>query len=343
MKQRKIQSLFTLLLLLICLLISGCVAPISTTPTTTEPTAALPMNAAVVLFPVTLTDATGREFTFDAPPKIGCLWDACTEILADLQVIPYASDVPPGQQATFYFPLGGSSVVIADVNNVEEWAASGVELIVTIGPPRPEWEALEAAAPVFYIWWAGASGKTPLEEYIANLHTFATILGRQAEADAIVAEFERFRAALRAAAPANAVTTTVALIFAGDGYQVTPANEAFCNVVEADKFARCVGPDSYEEMEVNAEAFLAMNPDWIVYQAFGGESWRSRSDPVWSQLAAVQSSQIYDTGARYYCCSLRSLTFSLQEYASHAFGADVVPSPGDWKEFDPRQSALVQP
>ena len=85
MKKLPIHLSFALLILL---LLTACAVPAATTTNATARAARATTTEA--LFPLTITDATGQEFTFDAPPKIGCYWYGCFEALADLGVPVYA-------------------------------------------------------------------------------------------------------------------------------------------------------------------------------------------------------------------------------------------------------------
>jgi len=104
----------------------------------------------------------------------------------------------------------------------------------------------------------------------------------------------------------------------------------------------CIG-EGAASYEVNAEEFLNLDPDWIVYQT-GDASYQERTDPVWAELRAVKAGQVFDaTNNRYYCCSTRGLILALQDYANHLLPAGTVPPTGPQGEFDPTQSPLVQP
>ncbi|MEM8709091.1 MAG: hypothetical protein AAGE98_21700, partial [Actinomycetota bacterium] len=90
----------------------------STSPTSTTTSAPVdervestePAEPAVepVTFPLTITDAAGRELTLDGPANIGCIWRGCIEILASLGVAPGASEIPAeaADDSVFYFPVG---------------------------------------------------------------------------------------------------------------------------------------------------------------------------------------------------------------------------------------------
>src|SRR5436190_24177762 len=88
------------------------------------PSAPTAVPASAAGFPLTIADATGKEFTFGAPPKIGCWWAGCTEMLADLGLAAHAGSYTEEQsKSVFLYPAGVPQQHIADTQNPEHWAA----------------------------------------------------------------------------------------------------------------------------------------------------------------------------------------------------------------------------
>ena len=347
------------LLMLLAWVVSGCATPAtapntsaseatpviaeSTTESTTESTA----EAEVSLFPLTITDAVGQEFTFDAPPKIGCDWYGCHEAMADLGIAPTAAGMGVEESTSvFYAPAGPPATLIEDAANPESWAAAGVDLIVTRVPATAENDVLTAAAPIFYLHHPsyGESDQQGYQAYYENLRLLVQLTGQPEAADAAIARFENFLANLRRLATPETAALTVAVLFGGDSYSGLSRENPFCTVLAEVGLGQCPGPEDPEEFwpEVNAEQFLAIDPDWIVYEGFGA-SYTERTDPVWGQLTAVKEGRVYDaaTGGRSYCCSTRGLIHSLQDYVSHILPDAGIPSPGPHLDFDPLTSPLV--
>ncbi|MBX3013030.1 MAG: ABC transporter substrate-binding protein [Caldilineaceae bacterium] len=346
LRRRPLSSLIVLLGLV--LFVGACTAPVPTAPTaaaTTVPAAAT-TSAAADLFPLTITDAAGQEFTFDAPPKIGCWWAGCNEILADLGVAAHAGTYTDETAASpFFFPVGTPAFRIEDTRNPEQWAASEADIVIMRVPPSDDLQAVNAAVPIFYLHHPsyGESSQSGYQAFYENLRIVGQLIGQPAAADAAIARFETAMSNLRAIATAGGTVPTVAVLFNGDGYGIIGAGSPFCLALAEVGLGQCVGdliaPSDYE---LNAEEFLALNPDWIVYQ-LGEKSYQERNDPVWSQLAAVKANQVYDAqGHRYYCCSLRGLIHALQEFVHYTQPAANIPEPGFWLDFDPLQSPLVQ-
>jgi ABC-type Fe3+-hydroxamate transport system substrate-binding protein len=330
-------------------LVAACGAGGDQAPATSPPAAGGGATVARPVFPLTVTDATGKAYTFDRAPKLGCLWYGCTEILADLGVPPHAAGVTEEETSKpFYFPAGPPTHRVVDINNPEQWAAAEVDLILTRGPAAPAHDALKAAAPVFYLHGFSSSDLRGADEFIANTRIMGQLTGTPDLAEAAIGRFEQAVARLKEAAPAGTANTTVAVLFGNrDGYFVLTPDQPFCDVIARNGLGTCVNiapPGGTSAIEVNAEEFLKLNPGWIAVQGFAGsKSPETRTDPVWQQLGAVQAGHVYSAGNRYYCCSLRGLIHSLQEYGHHAFGQGAtIPPPGPLPDFDPTKSALLE-
>ena len=348
-QSRKSPTAILVLLSTLLLLVSACAVP--TTPATapaaeaTVAPAAAATTAIETLFPLTITDAVGQEFTFDAPPKLGCWWAGCTEMLADLGVVAHAAAYDEEMsQSLFLYPDGVPAANIVDTANPELWAAAEVELLLLRVPDDPARDPLKAAAPIFYLHHPsyGESSQNGYQAYVENLHILGQLTGRPAEAEAAIARFMTAMDNLRSLSTAETAAQTVAVLFQGEEYRMIGPGNPFCVALAEVGLGQCVG-EGNASYELNAEEFLNLDPDWLVYQ-LGDGSYADRTDPVWSQLTAVKEGRVYDAkNHRYYCCSLRGLILALQEFAHYTLPDAHIPDPGPWLDFDPRQSPLVQP
>jgi ABC-type Fe3+-hydroxamate transport system substrate-binding protein len=304
-------------------------------------------TSAKAAFPLEITDGTGAIFKFDRAPKIGCWWYGCTEMMADLGLVPHAAGVTEEElNKPFYFPAGKPAHRIADINNPEQWAAAGVDVIIARTPSSPNSEGLKVAAPVFYMHAFSATKLRGADEFILNTRLMGQLAGAPDRAEAAIARYEAALATVKKAAPPGASGTTIAVLFAGEGYRLLSADQPFCDIIGKNGLGKCLpeaAPGGTSTIEMNAEEFLRLNPGWIAYQTFAGTPGpETRADPVWQQLGAVKAGQVYKAGTRYYCCSLRGLIHSLQEYAAYTFGpAASIPKPGPVPDFDPLKSPLL--
>lgn len=330
--------------ILLALLLNGCAVPSPAATTTATPTPAAEVTAVEALFPLTITDATGQEFTFDAPPKIGCYWYGCYEAFADLGVPVYAGSLAPEEvESVFYSPAGPPLHLITDDSNPENWAAAEIELLMTRVPDSTDLDAMRQVAPIFFLHHPsyGASDQQGYAAYYQNLRLLGALSGKPEAAEAAIARFETVLANLKALATPETQALRIAVVFSGDGYRVISPDNPFCAAVAEVGLGHCVG-EGAATWEVSAESFLALDPDWIVYAGFG-ESYQERNDPVWTQLTAVKEGRVFDAaGSRYYCCSTRGLINALQDYVSHLLPDAGIPNPGSEVTFDPLQSPLVQ-
>lgn len=310
--------------------------------------AAVPTGASTspttVTYPLVITDAVGQVFTFTQAPKIGCWWAGCTEIMADLGVPAHAGNYADNQTGSaFFYPNGLPEQRIQDSSNPEQWANAGVDVILMRVPPTPDQEAVKAAAPIFYLHHPsyGESAQKGYQAFVENLHLVSQLIGNPAAADQAIAQFEAALANLKKIATADTARLKVAVLFNGEGYAAIGPGSPFCVALAEVGLGQCVG-EGAESLDINAEAFLTMNPDWVVYQ-IGDQSFKDRTDPVWSQLSAVKAGQVYDAkGHRYYCCSTRGLIHALQEYTHYVVPTANIPEPGLWLDFDPNKSPLIK-
>jgi ABC-type Fe3+-hydroxamate transport system substrate-binding protein len=295
-------------------------------------------------FPRTVTDASGHKFVFDHDPRIGVVSFGGLFALADVGAHVHAAlALPADAKKKIMFPSGGPDVFIKDWRNPEEWAKADVDVIVVVGPNSPDLKALEVAAPVFEIndptyWTGGPQGVDALK---ANVTMMGELTGHTAQADAAITRYDTLIANLQTAAPADVADRTVAPLYATDDgtYFLFGQDDSFCVALQGAKLGRCL--PGLKTAQINAEAFLAQDPDWIIYVNYEtGLSWTDRDDVVWKQLTAVKDQHVYDSGAYTFGESLRNLEFVLNEYAFHTFGADV-PDPGEYSDFDPTQSPLA--
>jgi iron complex transport system substrate-binding protein len=332
-------------------------APSPAAPSSPSPSAAAtaspepsPSEAGVV-FPLEIEDASGATVTFEGPPeRVGCWWLGCLEVMADLGVTPHAAE--DALEGAFFFPAGEPEVGIADTFSVEEWAAADIDLFVAdLNGFGDNTEAFAQITQPFYLhtpFYADTEEELRgVDAYVENVRLMGQVLDRTAEADAAIERFESLVAELKERAPEGAPETVVSGLWASNEgqYFLLEANSPFCDVLETNGLATCID----EEGEINAEAYLAIDPDWIAYIAFGSDSWTARPpDPVWSKLSAVKNEQVYDSNGRgdgatrIFCCSLRGLEHALLEFGHEVWGEEGgIPDPGPAYDYDPSRNPLL--
>ncbi|MEM9654188.1 MAG: ABC transporter substrate-binding protein [Actinomycetota bacterium] len=296
------------------------------------------------VYPLTIADAFGTEFTFDAPPRVGCGWYGCVEAGAELGV-PFAASIATEEEsASAYYGRAAPDVFITDFLNPEEWAAADVEiLMVSPGSVQaPDFAPVAEVVPVFSLHydnflsdqWPGVLGG--YDAYIENIRLIGQIMDRQAEAEAAIARFDAVVENLAAYATPETAEETIGIIGLL-GYASLASGSALCQVLNEAGHGTCVGSGVAEIL--NAEAFLALNPDFVIDT---GDPAERETDPIWPQLAAVQNDNFinFETD-RFYCCSTLGLILASQEYVHKRFPDAGMPAPGPNADFDPRTSPLV--
>lgn len=332
----------TALLCFVLMLVAGCIAPTAPQPTTPAPTVEPSAAGAIPGFPLTITDAAGQEFTFDAPPKIGCWWTGCTEVLADLGVIQQATGtwLPEGYDSQLFFPVGPPVHEITDYQNPEAWAAAEVDLLIMRLPVSPNHDALKAAAPIFYLHAPsyGESTQTGYQAYLENLRLGGQLTGKPAAAEAAIARFETMMANLKRLATSETQALKVAILWEDDAYRGVDNTNPFCTIISEAGLGTCIEAPLWDE--ISPETFLAEDPDVILFMS-GSGGYKARTDPVWSQLSAVKAGKVYGVTGLFYCCGARTMYHDVHEYV-HLILPDALPDPGPFAAYDPEKSPLVQ-
>ncbi|MEM9200266.1 MAG: ABC transporter substrate-binding protein [Actinomycetota bacterium] len=299
-----------------------------------------------VEFPLTINDAIGREVTLDGPARIGCYWTGCTEILASLGIVPAAAAIPGGttEDDVFYYPVGPPEFVITNINDFEAWSGADINFVINRGPEGAQDAIIDNFVGRFYLHAPGLTDTnlTGYDAHSANIRLVGQILGMPEEAEAAVARMETAIATLAALSTPDLAERSFAYLFNGEGYRVMTDETPFCAAIADAGVGTCL---PLSEGELNAEAFLELDPDVIAVQAgFNdvGYTTETRDDPVWERLSAVQNGTAYDSDDRlYWCCGPRSLIWALQDFAAYAIPDSGIPAPGPLGEFDPTTSPLV--
>jgi len=312
------------------------------------------VDPSTITYPLTLTDGAGHEITVEQPfTKVGCLYSGCEEAMADLALLPNA--ILAGEQpGAFLRPVGTAPHEIKDEVSAEEWAKSDSDVIVDLAGPIGEDDkrALESVAPVIfmnapYAVWNPDRVVPGVDAWKEDLWMMGLLTGKAEAAQAAIARFEQFMAGLQALAPEDAAEQEVANLSAdADGvYSLMDPASPFCEALQTYELGKCATIDGWdaESWEVNAEAFLTADPQWIAYTVYDdSQTYKSRKDPVWTRLTAVREGRVFDF-SRTNCCGLRMLEHSLQDYAFHVWGPDSgVPDPGPENDFDPTKSPVLE-
>lgn len=307
-----------------------------------EPEAVPPVE-----FPLTISDALGNEFTFDEPVTFGCVFRTCTELHADLGVPEAAGSVlyaaGGNTESSIFYPAGPPSYIVADYRNPEDWAGSDVDAVVSRVPQNPLIENTAGDLALTYYVHSPTdevSSLAGLDAYLDNLWRFGQMLDRPQAAANKIGDYEAMIANLSALSTPELAARTVSVLVSGEEYFLMSERSPFCDVIQTTGLGNCVSIG--DNSEVNAEAYLALDPDWIVYYP-GVTTAAERTDAVWPELSAVQNGQAYDSvNGDYHCCSARTLVVALQEFVHFSVPGADMPAPTEFSEFDPSTSPLFE-
>ncbi|MEM9519516.1 MAG: ABC transporter substrate-binding protein [Actinomycetota bacterium] len=317
----------------------------STTSTTT--TEAPAPTVPPVEFPLTITDALGREHTIDGPARLGCVTSRCREILGGFGVAPAAS---PYEPSDFYFPVGPPEYEVSDVADLEAWSGANIDFAVFGGVPAPpaSYALVEQFVTIFYVHTPGQTntdGMDGIEAAIWNTRALGQLLDMNVEAEAEIARLEQAIAtASTFSTPERATRSFVSLAndpgYREDGTTSTSEPGSFCTLLIEVGLGECIELPT-EDREMSAEAFLALDPDLIVMHD-GVDSVATRSDPTWQRLSAVQNGTAFDgQGNGYRTIGVRSMIWTLQEFIHLTVPDSGIDHPGPLDRFDPTTSPLV--
>ena len=280
-------------LLALLVIITGC-APIQA-PVTSAPTAASALS---------FTDATGVTVALPkAPERIACLTEICTDILYELGVEPVAVNDPLAYEPEFFgkeaearIPRIGGSFFEP---SLEDLAVAQPDLVIGLaGVHESLRDALQSIAPLYIM--------DPLHynDSIGYLQEVGRLLGKAAEAEAAA---QKFLDKL-AAAKANAPTTTTIVLLGGSDVNIAVETTGGVYGSLLTELANYPWPPPAETSEHGAtfvpyalEEILKVDPDVIFVESFlfspdaKPVSEQLADHPLWKELKAVQSQQVYET------------------------------------------------
>jgi iron complex transport system substrate-binding protein len=259
-------------------------------------------NASAGANDVTVTDPTGKTFTFDAVPKnIICLYHECIELMSALGIEPLAilapNWLPDFASDPVYFPQPNKIVKLVPQDsgswNYEVIAALKPDIIFGSAEDRT---ALDGIAKVYDV---GPNYSMNHQDTLDHLMEFAKMLNRTNEATAVVKRYQDRHAAYKALAPRNQSVLIVA--YWDKGAWLYSGASVPCSIL--NKVAKCdwANPDPQPGSwgySSSVEAVLKLDPDTIIL-----ENWTElpndkameqlRADPLWSALRAVQKNRIF--------------------------------------------------
>ncbi len=250
---------------------------------TVDPTEA----ASQTVYPLTLTDATGTEVTFDAAPsKIVSLAPSETESLfalgLDEQIVGVSDNDDYPEAAKSKPKMGGFEL------NTEAIVAAQPDIVfVADVTDDATVESLRGLGLNVFKF-----NPDTLEDVINDVATYGEITDRQAEAkdvtDKMRADIEKIRSA--AASIDEADRKTVYLEFS-PGWTVGKGE--FMDELIGTSGAINAAGETTGWSEVDAEAIIQANPDVILYSQLSVDPQTIKDRSGWTNIAAVENDQLF--------------------------------------------------
>lgn len=256
--------------------------------------------------PISVVDGAGTTHSFDAPPtRVVCYYNSCYGMLATLGVKPVAQAVNPEMLSDpIYFDGQGTDIPTlrrdGDAVDLEDVAAAAPDLVLVFSPE--EAQALDGIAPAFQEFETSS-----LEDVYAALRSYGTLLGREAQAEAAIAGFERRLAAYAARSPKDVSVLKLGLV-SPDAFSIATRNDPICQILS--QVARCdwddpAGDSGLWSYDGTIESLLALDPDVIILNnwtqwgdtALDDATLRAElaKNPLWQELRAVKANRVLST------------------------------------------------
>jgi ABC-type Fe3+-hydroxamate transport system substrate-binding protein len=291
---------------------------------------------------VTAVDGTGRTITLSKPAtRITCVYGAsCWGILAALGLKPTASTPADSDMAAkAYFGSAAQTIPTIVWNSVESVASSRPNLIIARQGNTDLVQSESVVAPVFLTANFNVNGIAQSTIAIGRL------TGRVAQATASIAAFRTTMKKLEAKRPAGSLKkVAIEEAWSTNSYIVEWSSNPVCEAMAKYRLAYCPFPATGNaaeatapESEFDPEFVLQQNPDVFAFVGYpGAPNFATRNDPVWGQLSAVKSGNVFQDDHSYalFGQSLVGIEYASEEIL-HRLYPTVYRDPGNWYTWTP--------
>lgn len=280
-------------------------APTEASASTTAPTATdVPKTTPSLPSALVVQDRLGRTLTFEQLPKrVVTIYNGGYGMLATLGVRPVAQAVNPEMlDDPLYFDGTGATIRrlrYTDSVDAEDLVSIQPDLIIAY--TEEEVQAFSSIAPVF-----AELDFSDLDGLYAALRTYGTLLGREAEAEQAIGDFQERLAAYAAQAPGDVSVLKVGM-YDTQTFSVATTGDPVCQLL--NEVAQCMwkhpsGEDTSWGYDVSLEGLLSLNPDVIILNNWTGNSAEGNAqsdaemqaalaaEPLWNELQAVQNGRV---------------------------------------------------
>ncbi len=257
------------------------------------------------------TDWTKTTVTLTKhPERVVCLVALCEDILFELGMEPAAINDTFAQNPEFWGDKGKTFAQIGGgfaAPNLEDIAKIKPDLVIGFIPHIGLREALKPIAPLFIM------NPASYQDSLAYLHTIGRLTNRTAKAEDSTRGFLQKMAAYKAKAPNNKVP--LILFGTNTNFSIFTSGSLFGSVLSevtnypwAPPGAGDVGAPDQEpgSLQYSLEKILQKDPDVLLVESFNfapgspSLSQQLKANPLWSELKAVKTNQVYEVRTAIY-------------------------------------------
>lgn len=241
-----------------------------------------------VAFPVTVTDALGKEITLEeAPDRIVSLTPSNTEILfglgLDEEIVGVNDNDNYPEQVTEKTRIGGTEYNIETIISLQPDIVFAHES--SMFTFESAIEQLEASGVKVFV----VENAENFDETYETIEVIGTLTGKDEEADKINAAIQSKLADIQAKLQGVAPKTAFMVVGASPQIYVTGQNTFMNEMLKVINVENAVKEEGW--IQYSAEQFIAANPDSIVF-TYAGDDETIKNNPAFATMTAIQNNSL---------------------------------------------------
>ena len=241
-----------------------------------------------VAFPVTVTDALGKEITLEeAPERIVSLTPSNTEILfglgLDEEVVGVNDNDNYPEQVAEKTRIGGIEYNIETIISLQPDVVFAHES--SMFTFESALEQLEASGVTVFV----VENAENFDETYETIEVIGTLTGKDEEADKIIASIQSKLADIQAKLQGVAPKTAFMVVGASPDIYVVGQNTFMNEMLKEINVENAVKEEGWPLY--SAEQFIAANPDSIVF-TYAGDDETIKNNPAFAVMTAIQNNAL---------------------------------------------------
>ncbi|MGM9946191.1 MAG: ABC transporter substrate-binding protein [Lysinibacillus sp.] len=241
-----------------------------------------------VAFPVTVTDALGKEITLEeAPDRIVSLTPSNTEILfglgLDEEVVGVNDNDNYPEQVAEKTRIGGIEYNIETIISLQPDVVFAHES--SMFTFESALEQLEASGVTVFV----VENAENFDETYETIEVIGTLTGKDEEADKIIASIQSKLADIQAKLQGVAPKTAFMVVGASPDIYVVGQNTFMNEMLKEINVENAVKEEGWPLY--SAEQFIAANPDSIVF-TYAGDDETIKNNPAFAVMKAIQNNAL---------------------------------------------------